>query len=182
MRRMTPTNAIAIPPKTARDGTKAPSSGPRIVLRTTKQYAKMETKAPSTAWVGRSDMKLRSTRGEYWLAARDSATTVIENTTPATVTIEVAIADNRPRAPAAPEPNRRGQRFDKSISTVDCSSTRPTAAATLAQSIRQGRNQRLPWSARHQLRDRCPVPACPMATVCACCLNFTRCNLDESFE
>jgi hypothetical protein len=60
-------------------------------------------------------MKLRSTRGEYWLAASDKATTVIEKTTPATVIIDVAIADSMPRAPSAPAPKSRGQRFDSDV-------------------------------------------------------------------
>src|SRR5690349_21815175 len=96
-------------------------------------------------------MKLRRTRGEYWLAASDSATTVIEKTTPATVAIDVAIADSMPRAPSAPAPKRRGQRFERSMSIVDCSSTRPTAAATLVHSIRDGTNQRLLCNARQRL-------------------------------
>ena len=60
-----PTNARANPPSTASDGTNAPSSPPRMVRSTTKQYAKMPTNTPSTTWFMRSRMKLRRTRDVY---------------------------------------------------------------------------------------------------------------------
>ena len=57
----------------------------------------------------RSRMKLRKTFDVYWLDANDSATMVMEKTTPATVIIEPAIAESMAREPSAPEPKRRGQ-------------------------------------------------------------------------
>ncbi len=68
----------------------------------------MPMKTPSTSWVVRSRMKWRRMRGEYWLDARESATTVIENPTPATVIMEVATALSISREPSALAPRSRG--------------------------------------------------------------------------
>jgi len=58
-------------------------------------------------------MKFRRIREVYWLDAKARATMVIENAVPATVIIELAIAESMPREPAAPAPNRRGHRSDR---------------------------------------------------------------------
>jgi len=58
----------------------------------------------------RSRIQLRRTREVYWLEASERATMVIENTTPATVIMELAMAASSPREPAAPAPNSSGQR------------------------------------------------------------------------
>ena len=103
----------------------------------------MPTKTPRTVWFVRSLMKLRRTRDEYWLAANDSETMVMEKTTPATVIIEPAIVDSMPREPAAPAPNRRGQlamTFCASIRSVSISAN---ASVTAAQTITAGTNQKL---------------------------------------
>ena len=60
------------------------------------------TKVPSTAWLDLSRMKFRSSRGPSCDDARDSATSVIENTTPAMVTIELAMVPSNTLAPSAP--------------------------------------------------------------------------------
>lgn len=70
----------------------------------------MPTNTPSTVWLMRSHIKLRSTRDVYWLDASERATMVIENTTPATVIMELAMAASSPREPAAPAPNSSGHR------------------------------------------------------------------------
>ena len=46
-------------------------------------------------------MKCLSTRGEYWVDARESVTIVIEKATPATVIMELAIAESISREPSA---------------------------------------------------------------------------------
>jgi hypothetical protein len=103
-------------------------------------------------------MKLRSTRGEYWLAVSDSATMVTENTTPATVIMDVAMADSIPRAPPAPAPNRRGQSCASSMSSSGCSSTSTSAAATPIRTSTLGTSQRLPSSVSQSGRNRCMAP------------------------
>lgn len=62
-------------------------------------------------WLTGSRMKLRSTREVYWLAASASATTVIENTTPATVAIDPAMAVSMLRAPSASTSNTSGHHW-----------------------------------------------------------------------
>ena len=66
------------------------------------------TKTPSTTWFDRSRMKFLSMRGVNWLDARERATIVIENVTPATVIIEPAIVDSILRAPSALDPIKAG--------------------------------------------------------------------------
>ena len=99
-------------------------------------------------------MKLRSTRGEYWLAVSDSATIVTENTTPATVIIEVAMAESMPRAPSAPAPNSRGQSSASCRPTMGSSSMSKSATATPAITISPGTNQRLPSRSSQSDRSR----------------------------
>jgi hypothetical protein len=122
---------------------KVPSSPPRIVRSTTRQYAKMPRKMPSTIWVGWSRMKLRKTRGEYWVDVSDSVTIVMENTTPATVIIDVAIAESIAREPAAPAPNSRGRRTPRSMACVLSTATSTMPSAIEATTTSAGTNQKL---------------------------------------
>ena len=62
------TRASTNPKATASEGTKLPSSPPRIVRSTAKQYTKMLPKKSITIWLERSRIKLRSRREVYWLA------------------------------------------------------------------------------------------------------------------
>ena len=62
----------------------------------------MATNVPSTTWLVVSRMKLRSRRGPNCDDASDSATRVIEKTTPAMVIIEPAIVLSTRLAPSAP--------------------------------------------------------------------------------
>ncbi len=75
---------------------------------------------------------------------------VIENTTPATVTIELATVVSRPRAPAAPAPKSSGH-----LSTIDGSKAtstaiRTVASATASRTITAGTNQKLDRIFCHQ--------------------------------
>ena len=88
-------------------------------------------------------MKLRSTRDVYWLDVRERATIVIENTTPATVIIELATTPNSPREPSAPAPNNSGSWFIQSPSMWTSTSISTKANSTLAATMIVGRNQKL---------------------------------------
>lgn len=57
----------------------------RTVRSTRTPYVKVPMKSPSTTWLPRSELKFRSTRGEYWLLATWTATIVTEKRTPVTV-------------------------------------------------------------------------------------------------
>ncbi len=88
-------------------------------------------------------MKLRSTRDEYWPAARVSATSVIEKVTPTTVIIEPAMVDRMARAPSASGPIE--------AATGRCSSTSSRARPSAPDAMISGTNQKL-WSRRSQMR------------------------------
>src|SRR5664280_181673 len=109
----------------------------------------MPAKIPSTSCVTRSRMKFRRMRDVYWLEARASVTRVIENVTPTTVIIEPAIVDNMPRAPAAPEPNRRGQRAIHGLLPLESIAIDATASTMLTATITEGMNQKLPRRPLH---------------------------------
>ena len=130
--------AYKIPPMMAMDGTKSPVSSPRTVRSTKRQYINTPTKTPITNWMNRSLEKLASTRGEYWLAASDNATMVVENTTPATVIIDVAMADRMSRDAAALAPKRRGQRSVSLKPVLASNSVNPMAADTESNSTSAG--------------------------------------------
>ena len=68
----------------------------------------MLTKKPRTTWLVRLRLKLRSTRGVYWLDTWANVLSVSEKIRAATVIIEPAMAVSTPRAPSAPAPNSRG--------------------------------------------------------------------------
>ena len=78
----------------------------------------------------------------YWLEVSERATMVMENTTPATVIIELATAESRPRAPDAPEPKISGHRFDHMQSNVASTAIRPVASPTAPTTITAGANQK----------------------------------------
>ena len=59
-------------------------------------------KVPSTSWLPRSRRKLRSSRGPNCDEASWSVSIVIEKVRPATVIIELAIAERMARAPSGP--------------------------------------------------------------------------------
>jgi len=63
---------------------------------------KVATKLPSTNWVPRSRMKLRSRRGPNCEVASCRVTTVSEKVRPVTVIIEPAIVARMVRAPSGP--------------------------------------------------------------------------------
>lgn len=104
---------------------------------------KTPTKTPSTVWFSRSRMKLRSTREVYCVDPCASATMVIENTTPATVIIEEAIAESMARDPSASAPNIRGHRRASPSPALASTSTSADASATAASVISIGTNQKL---------------------------------------
>ena len=104
---------------------------------------KIPANVPSTTCVARSLMKLRRIRDVYWLEASASVTSVMENVIPTTVIIEPAIVDSMPRAPAAPEPKRRGQRASQSWPAEASTSINPRARLMLAATISEGMNQKL---------------------------------------
>ncbi len=78
-----------------------------------------------------------------WLEAIASVTKVIENVIPASVIIDPAIADNIPRAPSAPPPNRSGQQASHRSFPVEPALTKATARAMLTATISEGINQKL---------------------------------------
>ena len=88
---------------TDRNGTDAGCDSPSTLTlrRTSRQNTNVPMKVPSTSWLPRSAVKLRSTRGPKCDEVCASAVTVIENTTPATVMVEPAITDSTLRAPSA---------------------------------------------------------------------------------
>ena len=59
-------------------------------------------KVPSTSWLPRSRMKLRNSRGPNCEEASCRVSMVMEKVSPATVIIELAIADRMARAPSGP--------------------------------------------------------------------------------
>ena len=59
-------------------------------------------KVPSTTWLPRSRMKLRKSRGPNCEEASCRVSMVIEKVRPATVIIELAMADRMARAPSGP--------------------------------------------------------------------------------
>src|SRR5688572_18540441 len=103
----------------------------------------MPPNIPSTTWVIRSPMKLRSIREVYWLDASARVTSVIEKVTPTTVIIEPAIVESTSRAPPAPEPKTRGHRSIHGRACPESSSIKPRASAMLAAKISEGTNQKL---------------------------------------
>src|SRR5665811_1709535 len=111
MRAPTLPRAHTKPKNTARFGTNEPSSPPRIVRNTIRQYVKVPAKIPSTACVTRLRMKFRKMREVYWLEASASTTNIMENETPTMDIIEPAIVDIIPLAPSAPAPKSRGHWF-----------------------------------------------------------------------
>ena len=139
----TPPTARTKPKKTARFGTNAPSSPPRIVRNTIRLYVKMPAKIPSTTCVARLLMKFRRMREVYWLEAIASATRVIENVTPTTDIMEPAMVESIPRPPAAPAPNRRGHLASNLSPTKRSTSIRAMASTMLPATINEGRNHRL---------------------------------------
>ena len=112
----------------------------------------MPTKTPSTDWLSLSAMKLRNTRGLYWVAADESTTSVIEKITPATVIIEPAIAVSMARAPSVPAPNSPGQRCISMDANRRSSWIRATASAVAPVTMMPGISQRL-------VRNRCQAAA-----------------------
>ncbi len=99
-------------------------------------------------------MKLRSTRGEYCVAVSDNATMVMEKTTPATVIIDVAMADSIAREPLALAPNRRGDHSASSRVFHPSNSTRASAAAIEASTTSPGTNQKLARTACQLIERR----------------------------
>jgi hypothetical protein len=103
-RSTSPTSPSRIARLTAREGTKAaadPSSS-RTARSTSRQYAKMPTKAPARSWLARSPRKLRIARGVNWLGTSCDVTTVIENARPATVMSDPATVERRLRGGGVP--------------------------------------------------------------------------------
>jgi hypothetical protein len=90
-------------------GTKVTSPCPSIAQSTSRLKRNVATKVPSTNWLPRSRMKLRSRRGPNCEDARVSATMVMENTTPVTVIIEPATTLTTARAPSTPMSETQGQ-------------------------------------------------------------------------
>ena len=92
---------------------------------------------------GRSRRKLRSTRGEYWLLASCSATTVIEKTRAVSVMIAVTISDRIERAVPGVPPNASHETVSRSLWSI---ASVPAARAITPATATAGRNQRLPRS------------------------------------
>src|SRR5688572_28944422 len=88
-------------------------------------------------------MNWRNTRGEYWVEASDSATIVIENATPATVIIAVAIAESIARDPSGPKPKIDGSCDCDSAGIQTPASTSPCATTIEPSTTNAGTNQRL---------------------------------------
>jgi hypothetical protein len=97
-------------------------------------------------------MKLPRTREVYWLDASASVTRVIENVTPTTVIIELAIVESICRAPSAPTPNSRGQRVRVSFPTAESASIAAAASTMLIATIKEGMNQKLDLRSTHSCR------------------------------
>ena len=85
------------------------------------------------------------------LEVSERATSVIENTSPATVIMEPATVVSRPQAPAATAPKSSGQRAARCRSTLVSRVIRRSASTTASTTIRAGTNQKLeridcqPW-------------------------------------
>jgi hypothetical protein len=139
-----PASASTMPSTTASDGTKRTSSTLRMVRSTTTQYANTPTNVPSTICVARSRMKVRRMRGVNWLEACVTASIVSEKVSPATVMIELAMADRSERELSALAPKTRGKRASASASTRAETSTMSTASATPPRPMAPGTNQSVP--------------------------------------
>jgi len=86
-------------------------------------------------WTSGSRENVRNNRGENWLLASCSVTTVSENVSDVTVISEPAIADRTVRAASAPPPNRYalsvgGTLSSTFVSTAGVSTPRATASRT----------------------------------------------------
>ena len=140
----TPPRANTNAKNNARPGTNTASPAPlRMVCNTIRQYAKVPAKIPSVLCVTRLRIKVRRMREVYWLEANASATNVMENVTPMTVTIEPAIVANNWRAPSGVAPNRRGHWASHRSLPAESVATKATASATLTVTINVGMNQKL---------------------------------------
>ena len=106
-----------------------------------RQNTKVATKAPRVIWLPRSCRKLVISRGPNWFVAWETVAMVIEKVTPATVTIDDAIACRIARAPSGslnssqPRPGGQASSQVRSIQTP----RRARAAATAL--ISPGMNQ-----------------------------------------
>ncbi len=74
--------------------------------RTASEYVNVPSSSASVAWTARSLVKVRSRRGENWLLASWSVTTVSENVSAVTVISELAIVPSSVRAALGPPPKR----------------------------------------------------------------------------
>ncbi len=91
----------------------------------------MDRKIASVAWTKMSLVKVRSSRGENWLLANCSVTTVSENVSDVTVISELAMASSNVRAAPASPPNNRAVNQDGNPSSTTASTRgRDTPAAT----------------------------------------------------
>jgi hypothetical protein len=135
-RSTSPTSPSRIARLTAREGTKAAadSSSSRTARSTSRQYAKMPTKALARSWLTRSPRKLRIARGVNWLETSCDVTTVIENARPATVMSDPATVERMLRAaeaspsktipiPSVPKP--RSSSTSATASPTNASATSP---------------------------------------------------------
>ena len=78
-----------------------------LTLRSTvRAYVKVPSSTASATWTNRSRAKVRRTRGEYWVLASWSVTTVSEKVSDVTVMSDVAMADSTVRAASWPPLNR----------------------------------------------------------------------------
>ena len=85
----------------------------------------------SVAWTNWSPAKVRSSRGENWLLASCSVTTVRENVRAVTVIMDEAIASSRVRAAStSPPKSQTWTESGRSSSTLASSSGRPNPSST----------------------------------------------------
>ncbi len=111
-------------------------------------------KVPSTAWLPRSRMKLRSRRGPNCDEASVSATMVMENTTPATVIIEPAIVDSSERAPSGPPAYPQSSVRCTSLATTRSRLNSAKAKTKAPTTITAGKNQKLVRSTSRATNSR----------------------------
>ncbi len=116
---------------------------------TSRAYRKVEIKVPRTTCTPTSEVKLRRTRGEYWLEASCRATMVREKVVAATVMMLPAMAESTLRAAVGPPVKIRGmlEKFPCS----DWSHCRvPAKSTTVAATIAPGTSQKVDLILSHR--------------------------------
>ena len=116
-----------------------PSEGERTERSTVSENVKVARKIARVTWTNRSWVKVRSSRGENWLLASWSVTTVRENVSDVTVISELATALSTVRAaPGSPLKIRVFSSPDRCASRRTSSSGTRIPAATARTTPRMG--------------------------------------------